>query len=156
MALLNVFLMPYCLYGIDYKTYSLSTNQQEFLNSILVKIWNTALGYLFSFEFNLLRHYSCYISPIHTFVNIPALLLKNKLRFLIRAGIFTKVWIGDIQYGFFRGQIWPRPAYWVEGLKPVVVTTFFYVIRNRPKILLWYQKLGGQFVHEFLIYQYGT
>ena len=30
------------------------------------------------------------ISPIHTFVNIPALLLKNTLRFLIRAGIFTK------------------------------------------------------------------
>ena len=33
----------------------------------------------------------CYISPIHTFVNIPALLLKNTLRFLIRAGILTKV-----------------------------------------------------------------
>ena len=31
------------------------------------------------------------ISPIHTFVNIPALLLKNTLRFLIRAGILTKV-----------------------------------------------------------------
>jgi hypothetical protein len=37
------------------------------------------------------------ISPIYTFVYIPALLLKNTLRFLIRAGIFTKVWIGDIQ-----------------------------------------------------------
>jgi hypothetical protein len=36
------------------------------------------------------------LSPIHTFVNIPALLLKNTLRFLIRAGILTKVWIGDI------------------------------------------------------------
>jgi hypothetical protein len=32
-----------------------------------------------------------YISPIHTFVNIPALLLKNTLRVLIRAGILTKV-----------------------------------------------------------------
>ena len=37
------------------------------------------------------------ISPIrgtllyHTFVTIPALLLKNTLSFLIRAGIFTKV-----------------------------------------------------------------
>ena len=31
------------------------------------------------------------ISPIHTFVNIPALLLKNTLRFLITAGILTKV-----------------------------------------------------------------
>ena len=31
------------------------------------------------------------ISLIHTFVNIPALLLKNTLRFLIRAGILTKV-----------------------------------------------------------------
>ena len=38
------------------------------------------------------------ISPIHTIVNIPALLLKNTLRFLIRAGILTKVWIGDIVY----------------------------------------------------------
>jgi hypothetical protein len=36
------------------------------------------------------------ISPIHTFVNIPALILKNTLRFLIRAGILTKVWIWDI------------------------------------------------------------
>ena len=35
-------------------------------------------------------------SLIHTFVNIPALLFKNTLRFLIRAGILTKVWIGDI------------------------------------------------------------
>ena len=31
------------------------------------------------------------ISLYHTFVNIPALLLKNTLRLLIRAGIFTKV-----------------------------------------------------------------
>ena len=31
------------------------------------------------------------ISHIHTFVNIPALLLKNTLRFLMRAGILTKV-----------------------------------------------------------------
>jgi hypothetical protein len=31
------------------------------------------------------------ISPIHTFMNIPAILLKNTQRFLIRAGIFTKV-----------------------------------------------------------------
>ena len=31
------------------------------------------------------------ISPIHTFVYIPAQLLENTLRFLIRAGIFTKV-----------------------------------------------------------------
>ena len=31
------------------------------------------------------------ISPIHTFVNIPVLLLINILRFLIRAGIFTNV-----------------------------------------------------------------
>ena len=37
-----------------------------------------------------------YISPIHTFANIPALLLKNTLRFLMRARIFTKVWIRDI------------------------------------------------------------
>ena len=37
-------------------------------------------------------------APIHTFVNIPALLLKNTLRFLIRAGIFTNVWIGVIFY----------------------------------------------------------
>ena len=37
-----------------------------------------------------------FISTTYTFVNIPALLLKNKLRYLIRAGIFTKVWIGDI------------------------------------------------------------
>ena len=36
------------------------------------------------------------ISLIHTFVNLPALLLKNTLRFLIRAGRLTKVWIGDI------------------------------------------------------------
>jgi hypothetical protein len=32
-----------------------------------------------------------FISLIHTFVNNPALLLKNTLRFLIRAGILTKV-----------------------------------------------------------------
>ena len=31
------------------------------------------------------------ISLIHTFVNLPALLLKNTLRFLIRAGRLTKV-----------------------------------------------------------------
>jgi hypothetical protein len=36
------------------------------------------------------------ISLIHHFVDIPALLLKNTLRFLIRAGILTKVWIGVI------------------------------------------------------------
>ena len=36
------------------------------------------------------------ISPIHTFVNISSLLLKNTLRFLISAEIFTKVCIGDI------------------------------------------------------------
>ena len=41
------------------------------------------------------------VSPIHTFVNIPALLLKNTLRFLIRDGIFTKVWIRDISYMIF-------------------------------------------------------
>jgi hypothetical protein len=39
---------------------------------------------------------SLYISPIYTFVNIPALLLKNTLRFLIRARIFTKVGIRDM------------------------------------------------------------
>ena len=39
----------------------------------------------------ILYFYSYSISPIHTFVNIPALLLKNTLRFLIRAGILTKV-----------------------------------------------------------------
>ena len=32
--------------------------------------------------------YIIYIFPIHTFVNIPALLLKNTTRFLIRAGIY--------------------------------------------------------------------
>jgi hypothetical protein len=32
------------------------------------------------------------ISLYHTFVNIPALLLKNTLLLLIRAGILTKVW----------------------------------------------------------------
>ena len=31
------------------------------------------------------------ISPLHTFMNIPALQLKNTLCFLIMAGIFTKV-----------------------------------------------------------------
>jgi hypothetical protein len=31
------------------------------------------------------------ISHVHTFGDIPALLLMNTLRFLIRAGIFTKV-----------------------------------------------------------------
>jgi hypothetical protein len=31
------------------------------------------------------------ISHIHTFINIPALLLKNTLRYLMRAGILTKV-----------------------------------------------------------------
>ena len=36
------------------------------------------------------------ISPIHNFVNIPALLLKNTLRFPIRARILTKVWIRDL------------------------------------------------------------
>ena len=44
-----------------------------------------------------------YISPIHTFVNIPAPLLKNTLRFLIRAGSSTKVWIGDMK-GFLSGE----------------------------------------------------
>ena len=49
----------------------------------------------FSCSKNYLNCYfiTCYlcISLIHTFVNIPALLLKNTLRFLIWVGILTKV-----------------------------------------------------------------
>jgi hypothetical protein len=55
------------------------------------------------FNFNLYLN----ISLIHTFVNIPALLLKNTLRFLIRAGILTKVWIGDIVFPYFLKQNLP-------------------------------------------------
>jgi hypothetical protein len=57
--------------------------------------WNARIPH-FSNSHDLSVMGSQYISPIHTFVNIPALLLKNTLRFLIKAGIFTKVWIGDI------------------------------------------------------------
>ena len=50
------------------------------------------LSRFISFKERLLRF--C-ISPIHTFVNIPALLLKNTLRFLIRPNsvsyVFKKV-----------------------------------------------------------------
>jgi hypothetical protein len=54
---------------------------------------NTGVSVIFSAgaDFCYRTGNSEYISPIHTFVNIPALLLKNTLRFLIRAGIFTKV-----------------------------------------------------------------
>ena len=38
------------------------------------------------------------ISLIHTFVNIPALIRKRSVFLSSRAGIFTKVWIGDIEY----------------------------------------------------------
>ena len=36
------------------------------------------------------------IVPIHTFVNIPALIRKRSMFLSGRAGILTKVWIGDI------------------------------------------------------------
>ena len=57
--------------------------------------WNARIPH-FSNSHDLSVMGSQYISPIHTFVNILALLIKNTLRFLIRAGIFTKVWIGDM------------------------------------------------------------
>ena len=47
--------------------------------------------------------------PYLHFCEYPDLPLKNTLRFLIRAGIFTKVWIGDISL------IEEERAYWVKG-----------------------------------------
>jgi hypothetical protein len=41
------------------------------------------------------------ISPIHTFVNIPALIRKLSVFLSSRAGILTKVWIGDINIFIF-------------------------------------------------------
>jgi hypothetical protein len=64
------------------------------LSDTLAKRWDTTdeNGNLQITYFNKVRFLvRQYISPIHTFVNIPALVLKNTLRFLIRAGIFTKV-----------------------------------------------------------------
>jgi hypothetical protein len=57
---------------------------RETVRGIIVesKLWVEKLIF---FNFPLL------ISPIHTFVNIPALLLKNTPRSLIRAGILTNV-----------------------------------------------------------------
>ena len=64
------------------------------------------------------------ISPIRLFVNIPALLLKNTLRFLIRAGIFTKVWIGDkmvfYKNVFLKQPLNPRVFKQTESMKLVV------------------------------------
>ena len=40
--------------------------------------------------------YIIYIFPIYTFVNIPALLLKNTTRFLSRAGIYWLNYFGDL------------------------------------------------------------
>ena len=37
-----------------------------------------------------------YISPFHTYVYIPALIRERSVFLSSRAGIFTKVWIGDI------------------------------------------------------------
>jgi hypothetical protein len=48
--------------------------------------------------------YLYFISPIHTFVNIPALIRKRSVFLSSRAGILTKVWIGDIQ----GGSKWPK------------------------------------------------
>ena len=39
------------------------------------------------------------ISPIHSFVNIPALIRKRSVFSSSGAVIFTKVWIGDINVG---------------------------------------------------------
>ena len=44
------------------------------------------------------------ISPIHTFVNIPALIRKRSVFLNSRAGILTKVWIRDLL--LFESEIW--------------------------------------------------
>jgi hypothetical protein len=74
------------------------------------------------------------ISSIHTFVNIPVLLLKNTLCFLIRAGILTKVWIGAIRLNItlypFLTRVW-RKKVWFHFLKKCIKrnTAFEYSIQ---------------------------
>ena len=55
---------------------------------IRIEDFNLFVGSVLDYDFKCVY---LNISPFHTFVNIPALLLKNTLRFLIRAGILTKV-----------------------------------------------------------------
>ena len=47
-----------------------------------------------------------FISPIHTFVYIPALMRKRSLSLSSWAGILTKVWVGEISWNNFRVQIY--------------------------------------------------
>jgi hypothetical protein len=72
--------------------------QTKTLYSVFDEGWNPKMykKKIVNYLFIILNFEQTCISPIHTFVNIPALLLKNTLRFLMRAGILTKVWIGDI------------------------------------------------------------
>ena len=52
------------------------------------------------------------ISPIHTFVNIPAPIRKRSVFLRSMAGISTKLWIGDIISRFTGIFIWNIPALW--------------------------------------------
>jgi hypothetical protein len=64
-----------------------------------------------------------FISTIHTFVNIPALIRKRNVFLSSRAGMFTKVWIGDelivitnyVKFLIF-SKIWPRTNWKNFGL----------------------------------------
>jgi predicted DNA-binding transcriptional regulator len=77
------------------KGLNFSTGPEELVNRSLLdnNFWGPSLKV--SQNYQIMRKF-LRISHIHTFVNIPALLFKNTLLFLIRAGIFTKVWIGYI------------------------------------------------------------
>ena len=89
------------------------------------------------------------ISPIHTFVNIPALLIKNTLRYLIRAGIFTKVWIGDIADKTFAitrflAKILPLPILRNVPISPKIAQNAQYrriFSRFISKVTLWASRM---------------
>ena len=66
-----------------------SLNNSDFVkNNNLTKITKSNKVIIMKFVKLWEASYIIYIFPIHTFVNIPALLLKNTTRFLIRAGIY--------------------------------------------------------------------
>ena len=66
-----------------------SLNNSDFVkNNNLTKITKSNKVIIMKFVKLWEASYIIYIFPIHTFVNIPALLLKNTTRFLSRAGIY--------------------------------------------------------------------
>ena len=81
------------------------------------------------------------ISLIHTFVNIPALIRKRSVCLSSRAGIFTKVWIGDMM-GY--------NCIWVNIVLLGIPHPIYYKKENSGKVLARKVLAVIQFIKKML------